>query len=82
MGLEPGLLGARGDGIASSSRAPRQWKATIAPLSSILTRLRRSSEVSASRPNSRILRAHSCSPGSSIASVQPVRSSSAPCEPR
>ena len=34
---------------ASSSGAPRQWKATIAPLSSTRTRARRRSAVSASR---------------------------------
>ena len=67
---------------ASSSGAPRQWKATIAPLSSSRTRSLRTSAVSASRPNSWIRRTQSSTSGSSTASVQPARSSSAPCEPR
>ena len=67
---------------ASSSGAPRQWKATIGPLSSMRTRRRRSSAVSASRRSrgsaGPVLRPRGRPPARS----SPARSTSAPCEPR
>ena len=65
----------------SSSGAPRQWSATIGPLSSIRTRSRRRSGLSRSRTNcftrpSQLLKA-----GLVRGLAAPGSSSSAPCEP-
>ena len=75
-------MSATAPSAASWSGAPRQWNATIAPLSSRRTRSRRASAVSSELPNSRTRRAHSATAGSSLASVHPGRSCSAPWEPR
>ncbi len=66
---------------ASSSGVPRQWKATIGPLSSIRTRSTRSSGVSCSPANSRTRPSQVAKAGTVVAAPAPGSSSSAPWEP-